>query len=129
MSPFTKRVLIALAVTASATLAVAGCSSSSSNSANGGTRNPDTLVFAAVPAEESSALEQSYKPITDLLAKETGKKIKFQKATDYAAIIEAQRAGKVDIAQYGPFSYVLARTSGVKTSPVAAQVTAKGATP
>jgi phosphonate transport system substrate-binding protein len=127
MTPIAKRVLAALALAVSATLAAA-CSSGSSSTSGAG-RNPDTLVFASIPAQESSALEQAYQPVVALLEKETGKKIKFQKATDYAAVIEAQRAGKVDIAQYGPLSYVLARQSGVKATAVGAQINTKGATP
>ncbi|MEV0700769.1 phosphate/phosphite/phosphonate ABC transporter substrate-binding protein [Saccharopolyspora sp. NPDC050389] len=89
----------------------------------------DELVFAAVPSEESASLQQDYQPVLDLLAKETGKKITFQKATDYAAIIEGQRAGKIDIAKYGPFSYVLAKKQGVPANAVAGQVEAKGEQP
>lgn len=89
----------------------------------------DELVFAAVPSEESTGLEQDYKPVTDMLAAETGKKIRFQKATDYAAIIEGQRAGKIDIAKYGPFSYVLAKNKGVPATAVAGQVEEQGESP
>jgi phosphonate transport system substrate-binding protein len=117
-------------------VALVACGSSAADStaaagAGGGgdSRNPDALVFAAVPSEESTSLEQSYKSVMSLLEKETGKKITFQKATDYAAIIEGQRSGKIDIAQYGPFSYVLARNSGVQTTPIAAQVKKKGDKP
>src|SRR5947209_16586830 len=59
----------------------------------------------------------------------SGKKIRFQSATNYAAVIEAQRTHKVDIAQYGPLSYVVARSTGVNATPVAAQTLTKGAQP
>jgi phosphonate transport system substrate-binding protein len=123
----------ALAAVAMLALSACGSSAASSSSASGAgagtSRNPDVLVFAAVPSEEATSLEQSYKSVMSLLEKETGKKIRFQKATDYAAIIEGQRNGKVDIAQYGPFSYVLARNSGVQATPIAAQVKKKGDKP
>ncbi|HLL65771.1 MAG TPA: phosphate/phosphite/phosphonate ABC transporter substrate-binding protein [Micromonosporaceae bacterium] len=125
-----------LALAAVAVLVLSGCGESAAGQPQGSgsgsanqARNPDTLVFAAVPSEEATSLEQSYKSVMNLLEKETGKKITFQKATDYAAIIEGQRSGKVDIAQYGPFSYVLARNSGVQTNPIGAQVKKKGEKP
>ncbi|TCP53617.1 phosphonate transport system substrate-binding protein [Tamaricihabitans halophyticus] len=130
MTRSTRQVLGPVAVTATAALMLAGCGQSAANdSADQESRNPDQLVFAAVPSEESTSLQQSYQSVIDMLEEETGKKITFQHATDYAAIIEGQRTGKVDIAQYGPFSYVLARSSGVGTTPVGAQVEEQGAEP
>jgi len=75
---------------------------------------PAKLVVGAVPSEESSALEESYAPLVEALAEELGLEIEFYQATDYAGIIEAQVAGRVDLAQYGPFSYVLAKTRGAE---------------
>lgn len=95
-----------------ATLPVlAACGSSSDNG--------DTITFAAVPAEASTSLKGDYENITKLIEKETGKKVKFQDASDYAAVIEGQRAGKIDVASYGPFSYAIAKDSGVNLEPVA----------
>ncbi|MER7010821.1 PhnD/SsuA/transferrin family substrate-binding protein [Saccharopolyspora sp. NPDC000359] len=53
----------------------------------------------------------------------------MEKATDYAAVIEGQRTGKIDVAMYGPLSYVVARNSGVRITPVGAQVEAPGTAP
>lgn len=121
------RGMSAVALCGIAALTLASCGDSAADSDAAG--DSDELVFAAVPSEESTSLQEAYDPVIALLAKETGKKITFQKATDYAAIIEGQRAGKIHIAQYGPFSYVLARNSGVKTTPVAAQVEEAGGEP
>ncbi|QRP43501.1 phosphate/phosphite/phosphonate ABC transporter substrate-binding protein [Amycolatopsis sp. FDAARGOS 1241] len=120
-----------LGVAAAFLMAACGQSAATNtgNAADGGGRNPDELVLAAVPSENAQSLQQAYQPIISLLQKETGKKVRFQSATDYAAVIEAQRTDKVDIAQYGPLSYVLAKNSGVKASPIAAQTVTKGAEP
>lgn len=75
---------------------------------------PEKLVVGAVPSEESSALVQSYQPLVDALTEELGLEVDFFQATDYAGIIEAQVAGRVDLAQYGPFSYVLAKIRGAE---------------
>ncbi|NLG55932.1 MAG: phosphate/phosphite/phosphonate ABC transporter substrate-binding protein, partial [Rhodococcus sp.] len=60
---------------------------------------------------------------------ETGLKVEFQNATDYAAVIEAQRAGKADIAAYGPFSYVTAKDTGVDTIAIATAADVEGEAP
>lgn len=80
----------------------------------------ETITFAAVPAESSSTLESTFENVTALIEQETGAKVEFQNASDYAAVIEGMRAGQVDIASFGPFSYVIARDSGVDMEPVVA---------
>jgi len=114
---------------AGAALALTACGQSAANNGGSSTRDPGELVFAAIPSEESTSLQQDYQAVINLLQKETGKTIRFQQATDYAAVIEGQRSGKVDIAQYGPLSYVVAHTAGVKATAIAAQTKEKGATP
>ncbi|MFB6838438.1 phosphate/phosphite/phosphonate ABC transporter substrate-binding protein [Streptomyces sp. NPDC056361] len=112
------------------TLGLAACGSSavSADGENSGKgRNPDELVLATVPDESSSSVQSEYAPLAKMLEKETGKKIRIEKATTYASVIEGQRAGKIDIAMHGPLSYVVARRSGVKATPIAAQIKTKGA--
>ncbi|NLU84248.1 phosphate/phosphite/phosphonate ABC transporter substrate-binding protein [Rhodococcus sp. HNM0569] len=106
-------------------LAVSGCGQSAAENSG----DPETLVFASIPSEESTSLQQEFGVVTDVIEKETGKKVEFFNASDYAGVIEAQRAGKVQIAAYGPFSYVTAKDSGVGTVPVAAPVDAEGEQP
>lgn len=80
----------------------------------------DTLTFAAVPAESSASLGDTFENIVALIEQETGREVEFQNASDYAAVIEGQRAGQIDIASFGPFSYVIAKDSGVNIEAVAA---------
>jgi phosphonate transport system substrate-binding protein len=70
--------------------------------------NPDELTFAIIPTEETVAELQLYKPITDRLALETGKKIQFFMPTSYAAVVEGMLGKFVDVAVLGPYSYVIA---------------------
>jgi phosphonate transport system substrate-binding protein len=90
---------------------------------------PKKLVFAAVPSEQGKQLQESYKVTLEILRKELGVEIEFQQAADYSGVIEAQIAGKVDIAQYGPFAYVLARNGGAKIEPVGVIQGTKGVEP
>lgn len=86
----------------------------------GSNDDKDTITFAAIPAESSQTLESTFSNLGTLIEKETGKKVEFQNASDYAAVIEGQRAGKIDVASYGPFSYVIAQSTGINIDPIAA---------
>lgn len=108
---------------------LAACGQSAATGSGAGAADPDTLVFAAVPSEESASLQEDYKPVLDMLAKTTGKKIEFRQATDYAAVIEGQISGQIQIAQYGPLSFVLAQSKGAAIAPIGAQVDEKGGKP
>lgn len=83
---------------------------------------PKELVVGVVPAENAATQLVRMKNFLSVLEKDTGLPIKFYTATDYAGIIEAQVAGRVDVAWYGPFSYVLAKARGGKIEPFAAPI-------
>ena len=70
--------------------------------------NPDSLTFAMIPTEESVAELQLYKPVTDRMAKLTGKKIEFFMPTSCASVVEGLLSKFVDVAMLGPYSYVIA---------------------
>jgi len=75
------------------------------------------LVFAVIPAENASGAGGRYAPFVAYLSKELGVPVKLRIANDYAAVIEGQRAGNIQIAWYGPASYSTAYMTGVKTEP------------
>ncbi len=117
------------AVACAALLALTACGESAVGSSGGADPGGDTLVFASIPSEESTSLQQSYAAVLAMLERETGTTIEFQNATDYAAVIEGMRAGQIDIAVFGPFSYVLAKGQDPGITPVAASVDAAGDQP
>ncbi len=73
------------------------------------------LVFAAIPAENATGVMDRYGPFIDYLTREIGTKVTLRIANDYAAVIEGQRAGNIQIGYYGPASFARARLIGVKT--------------
>jgi phosphonate transport system substrate-binding protein len=77
------------------------------------------LTLAVIPAENASTTTDRYQPLADYIAKQVGVPVKLNVASDYAAVIEAQRAGFAQIAYYGPASYARAVITGVATEPVA----------
>lgn len=105
-------------VVAATAMLVAACGGGGGDSAAGGEREP--LTFAAIPAESSQSLESTHANIVELLQQETGVEVEFENVADYAAVVEGMRAGQIDIAGFGPFTYVLAKDSGVPVEPVAA---------
>ena len=100
--------LAAMAVLTAVLLAACGQSANAgrSGSGSGGGRNPDELVFAAVPSENAQSLQQAYQPLITLLQRATGKKIRFQSATSYSSAIEAQRANKADFEKVDEWVFV-----------------------
>ncbi|MGI9381904.1 MAG: phosphate/phosphite/phosphonate ABC transporter substrate-binding protein [Methyloligellaceae bacterium] len=72
--------------------------------------NPKALTFAMVPTEETVAELQLYKPVTDRLAKTTGKKIQFFMPTSYASVVEGLLSKFIHVAVLGPYSYVIANS-------------------
>ena len=71
--------------------------------------NPETLKVALLPDENASELIKRNQPLKDYLEKELGKKVDLVVTTDYSSMIEAMRFGRIDIAYFGPLSYVLAK--------------------
>ncbi len=69
---------------------------------------PTELVIAVVPSENSSGVVDRMTPLAAYLTKQTGIKTTLRVASDYAAVIEGQKAGNIHIGGYGPGSYVRA---------------------
>ncbi len=74
------------------------------------TAKPGVLTVGFIPAEDSRAMVRQSQAILDIVAKHTGMKVDTFVGSDYNATIEALRAGHIDVALLGPFSYVLATT-------------------
>lgn len=127
MSRFSRTTAIA-SIAILPAFALQACSSSEDDS-NGSTGSGDPIKFAAVPAESSDSLVSDFENITKLIEKETERKVEFQNASDYAAVIEGMRAGQIDVASFGPFSYVIAKDSGVDLEPAAAGTDEEGEPP
>ena len=131
------RALPALAGVALLALGLAACSGSAdaagtpgadeSSSASGFAVDENTLVFGVVP--DSVDTETNYQPLMDYIAEITGKTVEYHESTDYAALIEAAVAGKVDVASLSGFTYVTATNNGAKLTPISSIVTEEGQEP
>jgi phosphonate transport system substrate-binding protein len=86
------------------------------------------LTFAVVPAENASGVTERWTPFVAYLSNELGVKVTLRIANDYAAVIEGQRAGNIQIACYGSASFARARLTGVQTDAFASDLNADGGT-
>lgn len=68
----------------------------------------ECLKMGLIPAEDPRSMLEQYKPMSKWLEKKIGQCIDLKTSTDYTGVIEAMRAKKMDIAWFGPFSYVMA---------------------
>lgn len=71
--------------------------------------DPQTLKVALLPDENASTIIKNNQGLKDYLEAQLGKKIEIIVTTDYSSMIEAMRHGRLDLAYFGPLSYVLAR--------------------
>ncbi|GGF29273.1 putative selenate ABC transporter substrate-binding protein [Aliidongia dinghuensis] len=101
-TPFAAR-LGALAVAPAALLALAGPAMAADDCPNGG-----TVRFGVEPYEAAARLVPVYENLGKLIADKLGCKVEIQVTTSYNAEIEAMRAGKLEIGEFGPLGYVLA---------------------
>lgn len=116
----TRRLAFGTVLAASA-LAIAGTAQ-----AQGWKAKYPELVLAVVPAENASGVTERYAPFVEYLSKELGVKVTLRVANDYAAVIEGQRNGSIQLAGYGPASYARAIVTGVKVEPFATTVNNDG---
>src|SRR6266436_8075908 len=82
-------------------------------------RDPAKLRVALLPDENAATLIQNAQPLKAYLEKELKKDIELIVTTDYSSMIEAMRFGRIEIAYFGPFSYVLAKSKAHEIEPFA----------
>lgn len=82
------------------------------------------IKMGLIPAEDVDEMLRSYEPVKEYLSEKLGMPVTIQVTSDYTAAIEAMRSEHIDMAWFGPFSYVIASNvagaeaivNGVKTS-------------
>jgi phosphonate transport system substrate-binding protein len=84
-----------------------GCSQP--NSTGPGKSDPPLLRVALLPDENASTVIANNQKLKEYLQAQLGKEIELVVTTDYSSMIEAMRHGRLELAYFGPLSYVLAR--------------------
>ena len=111
-------------LTVVAVLALVGCQASNNTATNGSASpsaniapavdpsvsDPDTLKVALLPDENASTIIKNNQGLEKYLEEKLGKDIELVVTTDYSSMIEAASNGRLELAYFGPLSYVLAKT-------------------
>lgn len=69
----------------------------------------DVLRVSAIPDEAPTELLRKFEPLGAYLEKELDMKVSFQPVSDYAGVVEALGAKRLDLAWLGGFTFVQAR--------------------
>jgi phosphonate transport system substrate-binding protein len=85
-------------------------------------RDPGKLRVALLPDENAATLIQNAQPLKTYLENTLKKDIEIVVTTDYSSMIEAMRFGRIEVAYFGPFSYVLAKSKAPDIEPFAVGV-------
>ena len=72
--------------------------------------NPKTLRVALLPDENANTIIKNNQALQDYLEHRLNKKIQLIVTTDYSSMIEAMRRGRIELAYFGPLSFVLAKS-------------------
>jgi phosphonate transport system substrate-binding protein len=85
------------------------------------------ITMGVITEENAEDRAKRWDPVRDYLTKELGVPIKWREATDYAGVIEALKAKKIELAWFGPASFARAWivTDG-QAVPLAAEIDKDG---
>lgn len=105
-----------LAALFSLSIATVSCTSSAQKAQTSGStaatpvsqNTSKEIIMGLIPAENNEEMLEKFEPMRAYLEKKLGRPVKVFTATDYTGVIEAMRQDRVDIAWFGPLSYILA---------------------
>ncbi len=89
------------------------------STAYGQIRDPARLRIALLPDENAATIIQNAAPLKAYLETALAKTIEIMVTTDYSSMIEAMRFGRIEVAYFGPLSYVLAKSRAPEIEPFA----------
>ena len=104
--------MVVAALSALATTAFAGGAKSSATCPNG------RVNFGVEPYDAGAKFTGAYKALSAALSTNLGCPVKLLIAENYTAEVEAMKAGKLDVGEFGPLGYIFAH-SIAKAQPVA----------
>ncbi len=72
--------------------------------------DPDTLRVALLPDENAATIIKNNRALKAYLEKRLAKTIKLVVTTDYSSMVEAMRFSRLELAYFGPLSYLLTKS-------------------
>jgi phosphonate transport system substrate-binding protein len=95
--------VLAMAAAASVVVGPSALAGKRANTCPGG-----QVRFGVEPYDSGPKFVAAYRTLTALLAKKLGCTVKLYIATNYTAEVEAMRAKKLDVGEFGPLGYIFA---------------------
>ncbi len=87
----------------------------------------EELTLGVISEENAQDRENRWAPFRDYISKELGVPVKWREATDYAGVIEALKARKIELAWFGPASFARAwLVTNEQAVPLAAEIDKDG---
>lgn len=107
MKKTSKKSISVLALCFALALVLAGCGR---EKITAGTSLEDikVLKMGLIPADDAEEMLRQYEPVKEYLSEQLGIPVEIKVTSDYTAAIEAMRSKHIDIAWFGPFSYIIA---------------------
>ena len=91
------------------TISLVALTSACSTKNAGPSAAPEKIIVALIPDENAATVIQDNQGLKDYLTEAFDKEIELVVTTDYSSMIEAARNDRLDLAYFGPLSYVLAK--------------------
>ena len=107
MAPAPRR-LTFLAAGACALLAIACGGTGGTPAATSSCPNGGTVRFGVEPFDDAAQMQPVYTQLATLLGQQLGCTVQVDITTNYTAEVEAMRAGKLEVGEFGPLGYVFA---------------------
>lgn len=115
--------IIAIIASLVALLAACGAEKTATGATKSGIDpNPAKLRVALLPDESPSTVIKNTEGLKSYLARALNKEIELVVTTDYSSMIEAMRKGHIELAYFGPLSYVLLKQKMDNVEPFAAKL-------
>lgn len=103
---------LAFALAATLTLALTLASGGCSRSADPGSRAPLRVMLIPADGGTATGTLADFQPLFTAVGEQTGLEFDLRVGQSYSAVVEAMKAGLVDVAWLGPVAYVQAREAG-----------------
>ncbi len=104
-----KKTFLTILILAVLSLALAGCSGQNEEVMDEQKQEEvQKITLGIIPSENANETLEQFKDLIAYLENEMGVEIEPYVASDYNGVVEAMRTKHVDIAFYGPFSYIMA---------------------
>ncbi|WP_432666082.1 phosphate/phosphite/phosphonate ABC transporter substrate-binding protein [Wukongibacter baidiensis] len=100
--------LVSILLAAFMLISLAACSGKDEQVNNKSNNMPEKLVIGVIPTQNQGDMQKAMDKLGKHIANEVGTEVQVEVFPDYNGVVEAMNYGKVDLAYFGPLTYVIA---------------------